>query len=82
MVASDIPGYREVMSAEAGVLVPPDDADALEAVLGVLADEHAGAGSARGARLAEREFSWDGIARRLDEIYGALAGREQTPAAA
>ena len=40
VVASDIPGYRDVMTPETSVAVPPDDADALaEAVAALLEDE-------------------------------------------
>ncbi|MDQ3992196.1 MAG: glycosyltransferase family 4 protein, partial [Actinomycetota bacterium] len=33
VIASDIPGYRDVMSTDAGVLVPPDDDSALAGAL-------------------------------------------------
>jgi len=75
VVASDIAGYRDVMTDETGVLVPPGRPDALaDAVAGLLADEprrqQLGA-SAR--RLAQERYSWDDIGRRLAEIYGELA---------
>ena len=39
-IASDIPGYREVMTPETGVSVPPGDPEALaQAVIGMLEDE-------------------------------------------
>lgn len=38
VVASDIPGIREVVAPDAGVLVPPDDAGALAAALADLVD--------------------------------------------
>ena len=39
-VASDIPGYREVLTEEAAVSVPPDDPHALaDAVCALVADE-------------------------------------------
>src|SRR5262249_45823178 len=40
VVASDIAGYRDVMTPETGVLVPPDDPRSLaEATIGLLGDE-------------------------------------------
>jgi glycosyltransferase involved in cell wall biosynthesis len=74
VVASDITGYRDVMTDETGVLVPPGDPGALtEAVTGLLDDEprreRLGV-SAR--RLAQERYSWDEIARRLEEIYREL----------
>ena len=74
VVASDITGYRDVMTDETGVLVPPGDPDALaEAVAALLDDEprrEALGVSAR--RLAQERYSWDDIARRLEEIYREL----------
>jgi phosphatidyl-myo-inositol alpha-mannosyltransferase len=75
VVGSDITGYRDVMTDETGVLVPPGDPDALaEAVAGLLDDEprreRLGV-SAR--RVAQERYSWDDIARRLEQIYRELA---------
>jgi phosphatidyl-myo-inositol alpha-mannosyltransferase len=75
VVASDISGYRDVMTAETGVLVPPGDPRALAAAVGDLLEdeprrERLGA-SAR--RLAQERYSWDDIGRRLAEIYRELA---------
>jgi phosphatidyl-myo-inositol alpha-mannosyltransferase len=75
VVASDITGYRDVMTDETGVLVPPGDPDALaEAVAGLLDDEPRRerlGGAAR--RVAQERYSWDDIARRLEAIYRELA---------
>jgi phosphatidylinositol alpha-mannosyltransferase len=81
-VASNIPGYRNVMTPETGVLVPPDDPDALAyAVAALLADEprrqQLGAG---GRVLAQERYSWDDIARRLLRIYEDVSGA-RVPAA-
>jgi phosphatidylinositol alpha-mannosyltransferase len=75
VVASDISGYRDVMTDETGLLVPPDDPVALaDAVATLLADEPRrqllGAAS---RRLAQERYSWDDIARRLSAIYEGLA---------
>jgi phosphatidyl-myo-inositol alpha-mannosyltransferase len=75
VVASDISGYRDVMTDETGVLVPPGDAELLaDAVAGLLDDEPRRerlGGAAR--RIAQVRYSWDDIGRRLAEIYGELA---------
>ena len=84
VVASDISGYRGVMEPEAGRLVPPDDPGALaDAVVAeLLADEPAREGLGRAARvIAEERYSWDPIARRLSEIYEALAESRSAVAA-
>lgn len=71
VVASDIPGYREVLTEETGALVPPDDADALaETIEALLADEPARI--ERGSAARERamsEYAWPLLARRLVECY-------------
>jgi phosphatidyl-myo-inositol alpha-mannosyltransferase len=75
VVASDIPGYRAVLEGDAGVLVPPGDAAALAAaVVDVLADEEARQRRGAAARvLASERYAWDGIARRLLDIYEEAA---------
>jgi phosphatidylinositol alpha-mannosyltransferase len=75
VVASDIPGYRQVMTAEAGATFPPGDVDALvESVEWILADEdrrQALGGEAR--RHAIEKYSWDDVARRLIAVYERAA---------
>jgi len=70
-VASDIPGYAAVATADAARLVPPADADALAAaVIDVLADEDRRVEMGRAAREhAVASFAWDDIARRLEDVY-------------
>ncbi len=83
VVASDIDGYRDVMSAEAGVIVPPDDPAALAtAVLALVTDEARRRSLGEGARKRAERYSWDDIARRLLTIYEGLAEREPTALAA
>jgi phosphatidylinositol alpha-mannosyltransferase len=77
VVASDIPGYREVVTPTTGVLVPPDEPDALsDSIAAVLADEPARAEMGRAAReLAETTYAWPLLARRLADCYQrVLAG--------
>ena len=84
VVASDIPGYREVTTEETSVSVPPSDSDALaDAVEGLLADEPRRAAMGAAAReLAIEHYSWSDVARRLEQVYDAVTGRVRTPAAA
>jgi phosphatidylinositol alpha-mannosyltransferase len=75
VVASDITGYRAVMTEETGVLVPPGDDRALaDALVGLLEDEprrrHLGE---RARQIAIERYSWDTIARRLEQIYEDVA---------
>jgi len=75
VVASDIDGYREVMTPEAAVSFPPGDVEALvEAVVGLLEDEPRRAALGDAARqLAIDRYSWEDIARRLHGIYERVA---------
>jgi glycosyltransferase involved in cell wall biosynthesis len=83
VVASDISGYRGVMEAQAGRLVPPGDPQALaEAVVNLLEDEPARVELGRAARvLAQERYSWEGIAQRLSEIYEGIVESQRAFAA-
>jgi phosphatidylinositol alpha-mannosyltransferase len=74
VVASDIAGYRAVMTPETGLLVPPGDSDALaDELVSLLEDEgrrRAFGDAAR--RLALERYAWSDIARRLAAIYERL----------
>jgi phosphatidylinositol alpha-mannosyltransferase len=82
VVASDIPGYRDVMSPDAGVTFPAGDEQALvEAVASLLADEPRRRALGEGARrLALDRYSWDEIALRLAAIYERVAGQGRAAA--
>ncbi|HLY93247.1 MAG TPA: glycosyltransferase family 4 protein [Gaiellaceae bacterium] len=74
VVASDIPGYRAVMTPETAVLFPAGDEQALtESVVALLADEprRQALGTA-GRRLAQERYSWEAIGRRLLDVYESL----------
>jgi len=74
-VASDIAGYRDVMSAETGLLVPPGDTAALvDGVVDLLADEDRRQAFGVGARaLAIDRYAWSDVARRLEAVYERAA---------
>jgi phosphatidylinositol alpha-mannosyltransferase len=75
VVASDITGYRDVMTDETGLLVPPGDPDALANALVALLEDEPGRrllGEAA-RRLAQERYSWDDIAGRLAAIYERLS---------
>src|SRR5258705_6095735 len=74
-VASDIPGYRAVMTEVTRILVAPGDVEALaEGLIGLL--WHGPARQAVGEsarRLAIERYSWGTIAERLEQIYREVA---------
>jgi phosphatidyl-myo-inositol alpha-mannosyltransferase len=76
VVASDIPGYRAVLDGgDAGVLVPPGDASALEnGLLSVLLDRGMQRDlSLQGVALAER-YSWGRLIDQVLEAYEEAMG--------
>jgi phosphatidyl-myo-inositol alpha-mannosyltransferase len=76
VVASDIPGYRDVTTSDTSLTIPPGDPASLtQALVAILEDEPRRRSMGVAARaLAEREYAWDGIARRLAGIYDLVAG--------
>jgi phosphatidyl-myo-inositol alpha-mannosyltransferase len=82
-VASDIPGYREVLTPDVAVAVPPNDPKALaDAVTGLVEDEARRERMGEAAReLAVERYSWSTIARQLEEIYASLVVGEVLAAA-
>ncbi len=74
IVASDVPGCREVVRpGETGLLVPPRDVDGLAAAIAALAGDPARrkAMGCAGRALVEREFAEDIIARETLAVYNA-----------
>jgi phosphatidyl-myo-inositol alpha-mannosyltransferase len=84
-VASDIPGYREVLDPSAAVNVPPGDPRALaDAVVSLVEDEPRRQALGEAARtLAVERYGWDAIAVRLEAIYERVTGlgRDEAKAA-
>jgi phosphatidylinositol alpha-mannosyltransferase len=74
VVASDISGYRDVMTPETAVGFPAGDQQALaDAVETLLAEEPRREAMGAAARaLARERYSWDSIAGRLVEVYRAV----------
>jgi len=78
VVASDIPGYREVLTPEAAVAVAPNDpAELANAVSDLVGDETRRERMGEAARaLALEHYSWPTIAKRLEQIYARVTGLE------
>ena len=83
VVASDISGYRDVMTPETCMSFPPGDERALvEAVEALLAAEpRRPARGAAGRLRAQERYSWDAIARRLVQTYEGAIDDVRAPAA-
>jgi phosphatidyl-myo-inositol alpha-mannosyltransferase len=76
VVASDIPGYREVLTPDVAVSVEPGDPNALaDAVFELVEDEPARVAMGVTARaLAIERYSWPTLARRLEQVYADVTG--------
>ncbi len=83
VVSSDIAGYRDVMTPDTGVLIPPGEPGPLvDAVVELLADESRRERLGRSARATAIEhYSWDAIGRRLVDIYELVVERVRQGAA-
>lgn len=83
VVSSDIDGYRDVMTDETGMLVPPGEPAALaEAIVSLLDDEPLRQRLGTAARtVALERYAWDSIAERLARVYELVAQRVKRSAA-
>ena len=84
MIASDVPGCREIArNGVNGLLVPPDDPEALAAAIEHLARDPAlrRLYGAAGRHLAETEFSSARIGSKTVALYDRLLGRTLAAAA-
>jgi starch synthase len=83
VVASNVGGIPEVVAdGETGLLVPPDEPDALADALNTLArdPERAKAMGEGGRQRAISEFDWTSIALQTAKLYQEVAGSAVTPA--
>jgi phosphatidyl-myo-inositol alpha-mannosyltransferase len=79
IVASDIAGYRSVMThGREGLLVPPGDADALaKAVLQLLNNPDLRRRMAACGRETARKYDWDRVARQVEAYYAQLVAQRE-----
>ena len=78
VVASDIPGYREVLTSDTAVAVTPNDEDALvDGVCELIEHEERRQRMGDAARaLALASYAWPAIAKRLEQVYASVTGME------
>ena len=80
VVASDIPGYRDVATGATSLSVPPGDPISLaQALIAIVEDEPRRQAMGAAAReLAQAEYGWETIARRLAGIYELVTGQARS----
>lgn len=72
IIASNLPGIRSVFkNGREGLLIEPDDIEDLAVKLKIILtnDVLAKKMGAEGRKLVERDYSWDKVKGRLDEVY-------------
>jgi phosphatidylinositol alpha-mannosyltransferase len=76
VVASDIPGYREVVrDGVDGLLVAPNDPGALASALrSVLSEPGVAARLSAAGRERASEFSWERVIPRIEAVYHLVTG--------
>ena len=81
VVASDIPGYREVVTHGVhGLLVPPRDPEALaKALIRVLTEPGLAARLGDAGRARSGEYDWSIVVDRLEELYRRVVDRPPRP---
>jgi phosphatidylinositol alpha-mannosyltransferase len=81
VVASNIDGYRSVMSDnQEGLMVPPGDPPALaRAIVRVLLDREAARRFAANGLTRAQQFSWPNLAERVEAYYEELAREYPVP---
>lgn len=72
VVATDIPGYREVVrDGVDGLLVRPNDPAALaDAIRRVLSEPELATALGAAGRVRALDFAWDAVVPRLEAVYG------------
>jgi phosphatidylinositol alpha-mannosyltransferase len=81
VVATDIPGFREVVSdGVEGLLVPPRDPEALAAgLIEVLKEPELAARLGEAGRERARTFDWPIVVDRLEALYFRAIGSDRHP---
>jgi phosphatidylinositol alpha-mannosyltransferase len=79
VVASNIPGYREVLTdGKEGRLVPPGDVDELaSAVIALLNDPERRQQMGRAGQATAQQYRWETIARHILDYYEMLLAERQ-----
>lgn len=81
VVAASAGGVAEMVDGHAGLLVPPDDVDALTHALAAFVDDDTArqTAAARGRHKVEREFTLSGEVRKLQGLLAAMGSDHAEP---
>jgi phosphatidylinositol alpha-mannosyltransferase len=81
VVASDIPGYREVVrDGVDGILTPPRDAQAVAAAVArILEDAELSKRLSEAGRETAIRYSWDTVAGEIEAVYREVESQKRGP---
>jgi len=74
VIATNAGGPKEIVSEEVGIVVPPEDVNALTEAIEFMLDHHEDYSSERLARYARERFGYETVGKMLDEVYGETVG--------
>jgi D-inositol-3-phosphate glycosyltransferase len=73
VVATRVGGLQTVVTSDSGLLVPPNDAEALADAIGSLLDDmELRLQLSAGARVRAQQFTWERVADGIEDIYSEL----------
>ena len=74
MITSDVGGLAEIVGADAGLVVPPGDASALEGAMVRFVEDGLEAELSRGVERQRDRFSWDRLVEAIEDLAGLGQG--------
>ena len=77
VIATDIGGPDEIITADTGILVPPRDIKALAEAIEYMLDNHTNYSPEKIAQYAREQFSYETVGRRLSQVYHAILAEEK-----
>jgi L-malate glycosyltransferase len=72
VIATNAGGPEEIVSDETGILVPPEDVEALKEAINYMLDNHANYCSEKIAAYARERFSYETVGKLLDKVYESV----------
>jgi glycosyltransferase involved in cell wall biosynthesis len=79
VVTTDIGGIRDIVTADTGILVPPENAEALkQAIERIFRMDYTEMGK-KACDYARKEFSWQSNARKIAEFYASVVSQQKNP---
>ncbi|MBA7507588.1 D-inositol-3-phosphate glycosyltransferase [subsurface metagenome] len=73
VIATNAGGSREIVNEKVGILVPPDDAEALSKAIEYMLDNYQNYSPEEITQYARERFSYEVVGKILDEVYKEVA---------